>query len=44
MNATHLQLMLNHLPVLGSAFGLVLLIFGLWRKSDELKPKKRARW
>ena len=37
MNATHLHLMLNHLPVLGTIFGLGLLAFGLWRKSNELK-------
>jgi len=37
MNATHLHLMLNHLPVLGTAFGLGLLLFGLWRRSNELK-------
>ncbi len=37
MNATHLHLILNHLPVLGTAFGLGLLLFGLWRRSSELK-------
>jgi uncharacterized membrane protein len=37
MNATHLHLMLNHIPVLGTAFGLGLLAFALWRKSEELK-------
>lgn len=37
MNATHLHLILNHLPVLGTAFGLGLLLFGVWRKSSELK-------
>ncbi len=37
MNATHLHLLLNHLPVLGTAFGLGLLLFGLWRTSNELK-------
>ena len=37
MNATHIHLILNHIPVLGTAFGLGLLVFGLWRKSDELK-------
>lgn len=37
MNATHFHLLLNHLPVLGIAFGLGLLIFGLWRRSTELK-------
>lgn len=37
MNLAHLHLVLNHLPVLGTGFGLALLIFGLWRRSDELK-------
>jgi hypothetical protein len=37
MNATHLHLLLNHLPVLGTLFGLGLLLFGIWRKSTELK-------
>ncbi|MEP6670596.1 MAG: hypothetical protein ABJF10_15655 [Chthoniobacter sp.] len=37
MNPTHLHLMLNHIPVLGTAFGLGLLLFGIWRKSDEIK-------
>ena len=37
MNATHLHLILNHIPVLGTAFGLALLIFARWRKSEELK-------
>lgn len=37
MNATHLHLMLNHIPVLGTAFGLGLLVFALFRKSEELK-------
>ena len=29
--------MLNHAPVLGTIFGLGLLLFGTWRKSEELK-------
>lgn len=37
MNATHLHLLLNHIPVLGAAFGLGLSVFALWQKSDELK-------
>ncbi len=37
MTATHFHLILNHIPVLGTAFGLGLLAFGLWRKSDDLK-------
>jgi hypothetical protein len=41
MSATHFHLILNHIPVLGTAFGLGLLIFGLLRTSDEIK---KARW
>jgi uncharacterized membrane protein len=37
MNAAHLHLMLNHIPVLGTAFGLALLAWGLIRRSDELR-------
>ena len=37
MTAAHLHLILNHLQVLGTAFGLGLSLFGLWRRSDELK-------
>jgi MFS family permease len=37
MNPTHIHLMLNHAPVLGTLFGLCLLAFGLWRKSEDNK-------
>ncbi|MGA7216148.1 MAG: hypothetical protein WCE49_07960 [Terrimicrobiaceae bacterium] len=37
MNPVHLHLMLNHVPVLGVAFGLALVGLSLWRKSEELK-------
>ena len=37
MNIAHLHLILNHLPVLGTAFGVLLLVVGLLRKSDDLK-------
>jgi uncharacterized membrane protein len=37
MNLTHVHLMLNHVPVLATAFGLGLLVVGAWRRSDELK-------
>jgi len=37
MNLTHLHLILNHVPVLGSVFGLGLLLFGLWRASADIK-------
>jgi len=37
MNAAHLHLVLNHLPVLGLLFGLVILGFGLLRKQEMVK-------
>lgn len=37
MNTAHLHLVLNHLPVLGTAFGIVLLFAAILRKSPELK-------
>lgn len=37
MNLAHLHLGLIDLPVLGTGFGLALLISGLWLWSDELK-------
>ena len=37
MNTAHLHLLFNHLPVLGTAFGLGILGFALWRRSQEVK-------
>jgi uncharacterized membrane protein len=37
MNGAHLHLVINHVPVLGTIFGLALLAFAVWRGSDELK-------
>ncbi len=37
MNAAHLHIVLNHIPVIGVPFGAVLLIFGLVRRSEEVK-------
>jgi uncharacterized membrane protein len=42
MNPVHLHLMLNHVPVLGSVFGLVLLGAALLRKSRELQKVSLA--
>jgi FtsH-binding integral membrane protein len=36
MNWAHLHLLLNHIPVLGIPFGLLLLLFGAVRRSREL--------
>jgi hypothetical protein len=37
MNAAHAHLILNHLPVLGIPFGLFTLLWGIFRRSDEVK-------
>jgi hypothetical protein len=37
MNGAHLHLLINHIPVLGTFFGLALLAFGVWRRSEELR-------
>lgn len=37
MNDAQIHLLLNHLPVLGSLFGLILLIFALWKDNQVLK-------
>ena len=36
MNSAHLHLLLNHIPILGSAFALVLLGWGLLRRSEPI--------
>ena len=37
MNGAHLHLLLNHIPVLGTIFGLALLAFAVWRGSEDVK-------
>lgn len=37
MNLTHLHLLLNHLPVVGTICGAGLLAFTLSRRSNDLK-------
>ena len=37
MSATHLHLILNHLPILGVPFGVVLLLLGVHRNNRDLK-------
>ena len=36
MSATHLHLLSNHLPVIGSAIAVVLLAWALWARSRDL--------
>ncbi len=37
MNYAHLHLVLNHIPVVGTAFALALIFFAVLRNSDELR-------
>src|SRR5688500_18663016 len=37
VNAAHLHLLVNHLPILGTFFGLALLLAALLRRSGELR-------
>lgn len=37
MNWAHIHLMLNHIPVLGTGFGLALLAWGMMRRNDSLQ-------
>ena len=36
MNPVHIHLFLNHVPVLGNVFAVILLAYALLRRSDEL--------
>lgn len=37
MNPAHLHLVLNHVPVLGTVFGLGILAFGFWKRNESIK-------
>ena len=37
MTATHLHLLLNHLPILGVPFGLALLAYGSLRRQEQVQ-------
>jgi uncharacterized membrane protein len=42
MNAAHIHLLLNHIPLIGTAFAILLFVAGIVRKSAELK--KASMW
>ncbi len=42
MNYAHVHLLLNHLPVVGALFGLLLLVVAILHNSGELK--KAGLW
>lgn len=37
MDATHLHLVITHLPIFGSVLGMLILIYAMWRKSAATK-------
>lgn len=37
MNTTHIHLLLNHVAILGALFSVILLLAGMFIKSDILK-------
>jgi uncharacterized membrane protein len=37
MNATHIHLLLNHLPIIGTLIGSAVLIWGFIKKQDNIK-------
>ena len=37
MDATHLHLLTNHIPILGSAFGFILLLIGMLMKNKTIE-------
>jgi uncharacterized membrane protein len=37
MNYSHIHIVLNHFPTIGTVFGLTLLLYALWRKDAELQ-------
>jgi hypothetical protein len=37
MNPVHIHLMINHVPVLGTVFGCLLMIYSLLRNKEELR-------
>lgn len=37
MEIAYLHLVTNHIPIIGVPFAIALMLFGIWRKSDELK-------
>jgi hypothetical protein len=37
MNYSHIHIVLNHFPTIGTFFGLGLLLYGMWRKNQDLQ-------
>ena len=37
MNYSHIHIVLNHFPTIGTLFGLALLVYALWTKDQKLQ-------
>jgi hypothetical protein len=37
MSAAHIHLLLNHIPILGIIFALLLLLYGMWKRNEDLE-------
>ncbi|MCU0423319.1 MAG: hypothetical protein MUC81_10960 [Bacteroidia bacterium] len=37
MNQTHIHLIITHLPIFGSLFGMLVLLYGTWQKNSDTK-------
>lgn len=37
MNSAHIHLVITHLPIFGSILGGLVLVYGVWSKSDQTK-------
>jgi uncharacterized membrane protein len=37
MDNTHLHLLLNHFPIIGTMIGTVILLFGFWKSNHQLQ-------
>ncbi len=37
MNSTHIHLLLNHFPIIGTMIGTLLLSYGIWKKENSIQ-------
>ena len=37
MSAAHIHLLLNHIPILWTIFALLLLLYGMWKRNEDME-------
>ncbi len=37
MNSTHVHILLNHFPIIGTLIGTMLLLYGVWKKNKSIQ-------